>query len=134
MRTTRIVFKYLLVAFFVLGGINHFLDTDFYLNIMPEFLPFHQELVLMSGATEIIAGVMLATPRVSRLGAWFIIAHLVVFFTVHIDMAVHSERFPDLPPAGLYLRIAMQFVFIAWAFWFTRGGAPLPIPELEEAG
>ena len=129
MRTLRLVFKYILVAFMVGSGIYHFFNPDFYVNIMPEFLPFHSELVFLSGVTEIVAGVMLGTPRVSKWGAWFIIAHLVIFFTVHIDMIVHADRFPEVPLAGLYLRIPIQFVLIAWAYWFTRGAAPAPVVE-----
>lgn len=116
----RIVLKYLLVAFFVLGGINHFLRPDFYLNIMPQWIPAHSFLVALSGATEIVAGVMLAIPRTSRWGAWFIIAHLVVFFAVHIDMIVNAERYPDMSAAALWVRLVMQFVFIGWAWLFTR--------------
>ena len=126
------MFKYLLVVFFVGNGISHFFNTDFYINILPKYLPFHLELVLLSGVTEIAAGAMLATPRISKWGAWFIIAHLVVFFLVHIDMIVHADRFPEVPLAGLYLRIPIQFVLIAWAYWFTRGAAPAPVVDSSQ--
>ena len=132
MRTARLVFKYVLVAFFVGGGIYHFFNADFYLNIMPEFLPLHSELVFLSGVTEIVAGLMLATPRISKWGAWFIIAHLLVFFIVHIDMIVHADRFPEIPLAALYLRIPIQFVLIGWAYWFTRGAVPLLVANSNE--
>ena len=114
METARLVFKYILVAFIVGSGMSHFFNADFYINIMPQFLPLHSELVFLSGVTEIAAGAMLATPRIAKLGAWFIIAHLLVFFIVHIDMIVHADRFPEVPLVGLYLRIPIQFVLIAW--------------------
>jgi uncharacterized membrane protein len=93
--------------------------------MMPPYIPAHEFMVMLSGATEIIAGIMLAIPKTSKAGAWFIIAHLVVFFTVHIYMIQEADtKFSELPIGGLWFRIVMQFVFIAWAFWFTRDGAP----------
>lgn len=121
----KIGFKYLLVVFFVLGGVNHFLSPEFYLPMMPPYIPAHEFMVALSGATEIIAGIMLAIPKTAKWGAWFIIAHLLIFFTVHIYMIQEaSTTFADLPLAFLWIRIPLQFLFIAWAFWFTRETPP----------
>lgn len=129
-------FKYLLTAFFVLSGVNHFLSPDFYLNIMPPYIPAHEVMIALSGATEIIAGIMLAIRKLSKWGAWFIIAHLLTFFTVHIYMIQEaSMTFADLPLAVLWIRIPFQFLIIAWAFWFTREAFAdkndTPDPETE---
>jgi uncharacterized membrane protein len=80
-------------------------------------------MVQISGVTEILAGVMLLVPRLSKWGAWFIVAHLVVFFTVHFWMIQHAEdRYPDVPLVALWLRIPLQVVFIVWALWFVTDG------------
>jgi uncharacterized membrane protein len=39
-------------------------------------------------------------------------------------MALHPERYPELPAAGLYARLPLQAVFIAWAYWATRPADP----------
>ena len=129
-------FKYLLVAFFVAGGVNHFLSPEFYLSMMPPYIPAHEFMVALSGATEIVAGIMLAIPKTSKWGAWFIIAHLLIFFTVHIYMIQEAAtEFAEIPLAALWIRIPFQFLFIAWAFWFTRGASndqadtPAPVAE-----
>ncbi len=129
-------FKYLLVAFFVAGGVNHFLSPEFYLPMMPPYIPAHEFMVALSGATEIVAGIMLAIPKTSKWGAWFIIAHLLIFFTVHIYMIQEAAtEFAEIPLAALWIRIPFQFLFIAWAFWFTRGASsdqadtPAPVAE-----
>lgn len=117
----RMFFKYLLALFWIAAGVNHFLNPEFYINIMPDYMPAHAFLVALSGATELAAGVMVAIPRVTKWGAWFCIAHLLIFFTVHIDMIVHAaDKFPEIPLAALWIRIPVQFLFIFWAWWFTR--------------
>ena len=134
-RVVKLIFKVLLGAFFILGGINHFLRPDFYLNLMPDYIPAHELMVQLSGVTEIIAGVMLLIPAISRWGAWFIIAHLVVFFTVHFWMIQHAEdRYSEVPLVALWFRIVLQVVFIAWAMWFINDGKPAtPKPAPAEA-
>ena len=133
-RAVKIFFKLLLGAFFIFGGINHFLRPDFYLNLMPDYIPAHEFMVQLSGVTEIVAGVMLLIPPLSRWGAWFIIAHLVVFFTVHFWMIQHAEdRYPEVSLAALWGRIVLQVVFIAWAMWFINDGKPAAPKRAAEA-
>ena len=90
---------------------------------MPDYLPAHAFPVYLSGVTEIVAGAMLAIPPLSRWGAWFIIAHLVAFFSVHFWMIQEKERYlsDDVTIGLLWLRIVFQVLFIVWAYWFTTG-------------
>ena len=120
MKVVKQAMRYLLGAFFVLAGVNHFVHPGFYTNIMPDYVPLHDALVLLSGATEIAAGAMLFYGPTVRIGAWGIVAMLVVFLTVHVHMIVNADRYPSVPLWALWLRIALQFAFIAWAWWFTR--------------
>lgn len=105
---------------FVLAGLNHFRVPAFYITLMPDYIPAHAEMVYLSGFTEVVTGAMLLFPRTLRLGAWLAIAHLVVFFTVHIWMLQHaSQRYTSVPEALLWVRLIVQFVLIAWAYWYT---------------
>ncbi len=98
-------------------------DPEFYTKLMPLWLPAHKFLVLLSGGTEILAGVLLLIPKMSRLGACLVVGHLLIFFTVHIDMIVRAEAFPEIPLWALWVRLVFQFVFLAWAWPFV--GWPL---------
>lgn len=129
-RGIKIVFKYLLVLFFIGSGINHFRVPDFYVNIVPDYIPAHVAVVYLSGVTEIVAGVMLAIPKWSKWGAWLIIAQLVVFLTVHFWMIQHAEdRYSDIPVSLLWLRIPVQVLFIVWASWFISDDGREPAAE-----
>jgi uncharacterized membrane protein len=120
MRIFKKIMKLLLAVFFVAGGINHFVNPDFYLKIMPPYLPWHRELVYLSGVLEAVFGAMLMIPRYSRLAAWGIIAVLIGVFPANIHMAVNSHLYPEISPIALWLRLPLQGVLIAWAYWFTR--------------
>lgn len=113
--------KILLGVFFFFGGVMHFVNPGFYRPMMPDYLPAHDVLIALSGVTEIVAAVMLLIPKTSRWGAWLIFAQLLVFFSVHIWMIQRAhDLFKKIPLAMLWGRIVLQFVFLAWAYWFTK--------------
>jgi uncharacterized membrane protein len=120
MRKLKIILKYLLCVFFVAAGLNHFINPAFYLKIMPPYLPWHLFLVYLSGFFEVALGLLLLTPAFSRAAAWGLIALLVAVFPANIQMATNPELYPDISPLALWLRLPLQAVFIAWAFWYTR--------------
>ena len=63
---------------------------------------------------------MLLIPKYQRLAAWGLIALLVAVYPANIYMAMNPQLFPEFSPTGLWIRLPFQFVFIAWAWWFTR--------------
>jgi uncharacterized membrane protein len=99
---------------FIAAGANHFRNPRFYRAIMPDYLPAHDELVAASGVAEIVGGAALMHPRTRRLGAWWLIATLIAVFPANLHMALHPERYKKIPPAGLYARLPVQLLFIAW--------------------
>ena len=120
MNKIKIILKWLLCIFMVGSGVNHFLNPEFYLRMMPPYLPWHRELVYLSGVFEIVLGVMLVIPRFTKLAAWGIIALLIAIFPANIYMSTHPQLFPEFNPTGLLIRLPFQALFITWAFWFTR--------------
>ena len=112
------VFKYLLAAFMVGAGTLHFVKPEFYLKIMPPYIPWHLEMVYLSGFCEALFGVLLVT-RYSRWAAWGIFALLIAIFPANIYLYQHQELLPA-PPLVHLLRLPLQAVFLAWAYWHTR--------------
>ncbi|MBI2424043.1 MAG: DoxX family protein [Candidatus Hydrogenedentes bacterium] len=106
----------LMAIMYVALGINHFRNPDFYLNIMPLYIPNPLFWVQFTGVTEILGGAGLLIPATRRLAAWGIVLMLVGFFLVHVDMIIHAEdRFANIPYALLWVRIPLQFLLIVWA-------------------
>jgi uncharacterized membrane protein len=121
MTTIRKISKYLLALFMVGAGSIHFINPDFYLKIMPPYLPLHLELVYLSGFCEIALGVLLLIPRFSRFAAWGIVALLIAVSPANIYVYQNQDILPA-PPIIHFLRLPLQGLFILWAFWHTRQG------------
>ena len=112
-------------VFFVGAGVNHFVNPDFFVGIMPPYLPAHLALVYLSGLFEILGGILVLVSRIRAVAGWGLVVLLLAIFPANIHMALSLELFPDMSAAALYARLPFQGVFLAWAYWATR-------PEIEE--
>ena len=111
--------KYLLAIFMFFAGTMHFVNPEFFMKIMPPYLPLHKELVLLSGFCEVLLGVLLLIPRCSPFAAWGIIALLIAVFPANIYLFQHQDILPA-PPLVHLLRLPLQGLFILWAYWHTK--------------
>ena len=109
-----------LVAFFINVGVDHFVNPDFYLDIMPPAFPLHAEAVYISGFFEVLGGIGVLVPRLRKIAGWSLLALLVAVYPANIYMALNPEIFPDIPVTLLYIRLAFQFLFFYWAYIVTR--------------
>lgn len=118
----KMLLRFVLSAVMVFIGVRHFLDPDPFVRIVPAALPAPRALVLVSGFFEILGGLGLLVPRTRRAAAWGLIALYVAVFPANVNMAINNLPLGDhvLPPVVLWLRLPLQAVFIAWAWWFTR--------------
>ena len=111
--------RWLFAALFIAGGVGHFVAADFYVRMMPPYLPLHRTLVLVSGVAEVVLGVLLLIPVTSRFAAWGLIALLIAVFPANVHVYRHQELFP-LPPVVHLLRLPLQGLLILWAYAYTR--------------
>jgi uncharacterized membrane protein len=101
-------------------GVDHFVHTEFFLNIVPKPLPAPLALVLVSGFFEVLGGLGLLIPRVRRAAGIGLVLLFIAVFPANINMVVHPELGGSLPLWALWARLPFQFVFIAVALWVSR--------------
>jgi uncharacterized membrane protein len=119
MKKAKAISKFVLAIFMIGAGAMHFVNPEFFLKIMPPYLPLHNELVLLSGVCEISLGVLLLVPSCSQLAAWGIIALLIAVFPANIYLYQHQNILPASPIVHL-LRLPLQAAFMLWAYWHTQ--------------
>lgn len=107
--------------FYVRIGIDHFINPDYYLNIIPPYLKFHYELVLISGFFEILLGLGLLT-KYRKQSAIGIILLLVAVFPANIFL-IQSEEAQialNIHENTAIIRAPFQLLFIAIAYWHSK--------------
>ena len=118
MRPLKFASRWLLALFMIVAGVMHFVRPEFYLKIMPPYLPWHLELVYLSGVAEFVLGALLIPQRLRKFAAWGIIVLLIAVFPANIYLFQHQEILPA-PPLVHLARLPLQAVFILWA-WSNR--------------
>jgi uncharacterized membrane protein len=120
MRVFKPIRRGLVGAVFIVAGLNHFRMPEMYRSIMPPYLPWHAQLVAVSGYAEILLGVLVLMPRFARVAGLGLMALLVAVFPANIHMALNSGQYLRIPIWLLWLRLPLQLVLIAWVYWCTQ--------------
>jgi uncharacterized membrane protein len=121
----------LLALLFVAAGDLHFGQSDFFVAMMPPWLPWPRELVYLSGAFEILGGLGVLVPFLRRAAGLGLIVLLVAVFPANIQMVVNEASRSGLSglTVVLLLRLPLQFVLILWVYRATR---PANVPPTEQ--
>ena len=119
MSELKILLLYAMAFFYIANGLNHFVNQNFYMGIMPPKILWPRPIVILSGAAEILLGAMLLIPSLSQLASWGIIVLLILIFPANLHMAFNTELYSHYRPLMLYIRLPLQLVFIVWAYWYT---------------
>jgi len=117
-------FRWLLAAFFIAAGVNHFVSPATYQEIMPPYLPWPLALIYISGAAEVGLGLAALIPSVRTIAGWGLIALLLAVLPANLHMALHG--FHSVPAWVLWVRLPIQFVLIAWVYWTCLKRQPAP--------
>ena len=112
----------LLSAFFIVGGVLHFVFPAAYAGIMPPWLPWHAELVVISGVCEIAGGVGVLLPRTRHVAGWGLILLSLAVLPANAQMLLdyHAAQAPLWQQALLALRLPLQLPLIWWIWRVTR--------------
>jgi uncharacterized membrane protein len=108
--------------FYVGAGCLHFLQPEMYLRIVPAYLPWHRELVELSGVFEVLGGLGLLLPATRRAAAWGLVSLLIAVFPANVYMATNPvEAGAVAIPAMLrWGRLPLQGVLAWWVLWCSR--------------
>jgi len=106
--------RLLLSALFCYAGVAHLVDPELFMRAMPPYLPEPRLLIAISGFFEIMGGLGVLTVLTRQAAGVGLIALLIVVFPANVQMALHPEKFAEIPPLVLWLRLPLQLLLIYW--------------------
>jgi uncharacterized membrane protein len=119
MNKLKIVGMAFVFLWFMGGGVMHFISPEFFLAIMPPFLPYHEAAVAISGVFEIIGAVGLLFQRTRRMAGIGLFFLTLAVSPANIYMSLNPELFPDVSDLALTLRLVMQVLLLSCIWWST---------------
>jgi len=113
----------LMAALYIYAGYMHFARPEWFLVMMPTWMPYPLELVYLSGIAEIAGGVGVLIPQTRKLAAWGIIALLFAVLPANFHIAIYNVPLmgsTEGPGIFGWIRIPLQILLIMWARWYTE--------------
>ena len=107
---------------YVIVGIKHFTNTDFFVNIVPSIINYKEEVVLVSGLIEMILGILLLFNQTRKLAAWGIILLLISVFPANIYLylsEIARETLSISKNQALY-RLPFQIPLMIISYWHSK--------------
>jgi len=117
---------YVMSFVYVLIGIRHFTNPQYFLDIVPPQLPFKLFLVYLTGLIEIIGGVAILSPKTRKAGAYLLIFLLVSVFPANIYLYVSEtpQSLLGISKMDALIRMPFQIPLILLAFWHSKENHP----------
>ena len=119
------IFFFMLIAFYLFAGYNHFASPSFYLPIIPPYLSdWANQINLLSGILEIILGILLIPTSTRTYAAKGIIILLILFIPSHIYF-IQKGTFTlgtlEITPTLSWFRLLIgQPILMLWAWWASK--------------
>ena len=112
--------RYIIAGLFILTGLLHFIRPQVFVNIMPDYIPYHLLMVYLSGLAEILGGIGILFSQTQSMAAWGLILLLLAVFPANINMtveAIQKQGYWTWWSMATILRLPLQFVLIYWIYW-----------------
>lgn len=93
--------------------------------MMPPYLPEPKLLIILNGCTEILFGLMLLFPKTQRVLALALILLLSAVFPANFYMYQQGSKQFHFSEWTLLIRLPLQLVLIAWAYYHFRAAKTL---------
>ena len=108
--------------FYVIVGIKHFIEPEYFLSIVPPYLPYHLELVYISGLFEILFGLLILFPKYRYYGAIGLILLLIAVFPANIYLFLSEipRETLNISKNQALIRLPFQIPLIILAYWHSK--------------
>lgn len=113
--------KALLIVFFLVAGLNHFLNPTLYLPLIPDYLPYPELINIVSGLCEIMIALLYLSNATSKYAAIIAVAMLAAFILSHIHFIMIGSCLATslcVPNWLAWFRlIVIHPLLILWTWW-----------------
>jgi len=105
-------------------AIGHFAFTKGMSMMIPEFIPFKESVVYLSGIFEILIALGLLIPKFQTVSGWALIVFLLLMLPANIYASLNNVNYQKGTFDGngiiyLWFRIPLQILFIIWVYIST---------------
>jgi len=103
-------------------AIGHFAFMEGMTAMIPSFIPFKKEVVLITGIMEALFALVILLPKYQKQTGWLLIVFLILILPANIKAALEEINYQtgqmDGPGVNyLWFRIPLQVLFVLWVYF-----------------
>lgn len=104
---------------FFLGGIAHFAATETEMRIVPPWIAWPREAVLLTGVLELLGAFGILGRPTRRSAGWGLALLTLAVTPANVFMLQNAADFPSVPYWLLVARLPLQLALLALIVWST---------------
>src|SRR5690625_1538316 len=114
---------YSMAIFLVFFGISHFYKQDELILMLPDFMPFPEGIIFITGIIEIILAFGLLFPTSRQLSGLLIAFYYIAVLQANISKVINTIKISRTLSNDTmsWIRIFFQPIFIIWALCCSKG-------------
>jgi len=122
MRYIKLFTIYFMSIAYTYVGVRHFIDPDFFLAIMPNYLSMHLFFVYLTGLMEVVFGLLLAFRKTRKFASYGLIILLLMVFpaNIHLVESELSQSILEVSKVQTIIRLPFQGLFLILAYWHSK--------------
>jgi uncharacterized membrane protein len=113
---------YIMSFLYIIVGIKHFVDVEYFVSIVPNYINWKKEAVFISGFFEILLGILLLFHKTRKIAAWGIIMLLIAVFPANIYLYVSEipRDILNISKIDALIRMPFQIPLIIISYWHSK--------------
>lgn len=125
MKALDFILRGFLFLVFCSQGLAHFLDTPFFIKMIPPYIPFPETVVLVTGVFELIMAAGLMIPEIKTIASKMMVVFLFGYLPALFHMISNRELFPEIAPQLMIFRLPAHLLMIVMAWYLSGWHSPM---------
>ena len=113
---------YITSLLYINVGVQHFINPDFFITIVPPIIKWKVKAVIVSGFIEILLGILLLFQQSRKLASWGIILLLIAVFPANIYLYIseNARETLNISKNQALFRMPFQITLIIISYWHSK--------------
>jgi len=125
MKALDFILRGLLFLVFFSTGLGHFLETDFYMKMMPPYIPFHVAIVLVTGFCEFLMAIFIIIPETKKFAAKAMVIFLLSYLPAVFHIMTNMAAFPEVSRQLMLFTLPAHFLMIIMSWYLSGWHSPV---------
>jgi len=125
MKALDFILRGFLLLVFCSQGLAHFLDTEFFVKMIPPYIPYPTQVVLITGFFVLLMAVAMMIPELKSIASKVAVVFLIGYLPAVFHMLGNRGLFPEIAPQLLLLRLPAHMLMIVIAWYLSGWHSPM---------